>query len=69
MRFLGLLAAAFGIAVLVQPSTFTRTMGTHQSTGWVYVIVGGACVLAAMVSPTFFARRESYARTRRHAFG
>ena len=62
MTFLGILALAFGIAVLVAPSD----LRAQDSTGWAFIIAGGVSLLAASISPVFFAgtRRAGYARRR-----
>jgi hypothetical protein len=65
MTFLGMLALAFGIAVLVAPDSLHRYTGAHGGTGWAYIIVGAISMVAASVSPVFFARdRMAYGRRR-----
>ena len=62
MTFMGILALAFGIAVLVAPSD----LRAETSTGWAFIIAGGVSLLAASISPVFFAgsRRAGYSRRR-----
>jgi len=65
MTFLGMVALAFGIAVLVAPDSLHRATGAHGGTGWVYIIVGAISMIAASVSPVFFAGdRMAYRRHR-----
>jgi hypothetical protein len=62
MTFLGILALAFGIAVLVDKSD----LRAEDATGWAFIIAGGVSLIAASVSPVFFRgdRRVGYARRR-----
>src|SRR5438105_3468498 len=54
MTFLGMIALAFGIAVLIAPDSLHRYAGAHSGTGWGYIIVGAISMLAASVAPIFF---------------
>jgi len=62
MTFLGILALAFGIAVLVAPSD----LRAETATGWGFIIAGGVSLLASAISPVFFTgdRRYGYSRRR-----
>ena len=62
MTFLGILALAFGIAVLVAKND----LRAEDATGWAFIIAGGLSLLAAALSPVFFTgtRRAGYARRR-----
>ena len=62
MTFMGILAVAFGIAVLVAPND----LRAENATGWAFIIAGGVSLLAAAISPVFFTgdRRYGYARRR-----
>jgi uncharacterized membrane protein HdeD (DUF308 family) len=62
MTFLGILAVAFGIAVLVAKTD----LRAEDATGWAFIVAGGLSLLAAAISPVFFAgdRRYGYARRR-----
>jgi hypothetical protein len=61
MTFLGILALAAGIAMLVAP----EDLMTQESTGWAFIIAGGVSLLAAAISPVFFSRdRVGYHRRR-----
>jgi hypothetical protein len=68
MTFLGMLALAFGIAVLVAPDSMHRTFGSEDSTGWGFIITAGVTLIAAAVSPVFFTgERVRYGRHRQVA--
>ena len=62
MTFMGILALAFGIAVLVA----NNDLRAEDATGWGFIIAGGASLIAASISPVFFAgdKRYGYARRR-----
>jgi hypothetical protein len=65
MTFLGMIALAFGIAVLVAPDSLHKYLGSHDSTGWAFIVVGGVSLVAAAVSPVFFSgQRAGYGRHR-----
>jgi hypothetical protein len=65
MTFIGIIALAFGIAVLVAPDSMHRTFGAEASTGWVFIITAGVTLIAAAVSPVFFTgERMRYGRRR-----
>ena len=65
MTFLGMLAVGAGILFLVDTANLQRTLAATDGAGWVYVIAGGASMLAAMVSPVFFTgARRGYAGSR-----
>src|SRR5437764_14211889 len=55
MTFLGMVALAFGIAVLIAPDSLHTYTGAHSGTGWAYIVVGAVSLIAASVSPVFFA--------------
>jgi hypothetical protein len=62
MTFLGILALAFGIAVLVDKTD----LQAEDATGWGFIIAGALSLIAASVSPVFFSgdRRAGYSRRR-----
>jgi hypothetical protein len=62
MTFLGILALAFGIAVLVAKDD----LRAEDATGWAFIIAGALSLLAASLAPVFFggSRRAGYARRR-----
>jgi hypothetical protein len=62
MTFLGILALAFGIAVLVAKDD----LRAEDITGWAFIIAGGVSLIAASISPVFFggSRRAGYSRRR-----
>jgi hypothetical protein len=65
MTFLGMVALAFGIAVLIAPTSLHKYFGAHSGTGWAYIVVGAISLVAASVSPVFFTGdRVAYGRRR-----
>jgi hypothetical protein len=61
MTFLGILALAFGIAVLIAPND----LRTEDAAGWAFIAAGGISLIAAAISPVFFTGdRVGYARRR-----
>ncbi|MBV8385996.1 MAG: hypothetical protein JOZ68_05485 [Acidimicrobiia bacterium] len=62
MTFLGILALAFGIAVMVDKTD----LRTEDATGWAFIVAGALSLVAASISPVFFGgtRRAGYARRR-----
>lgn len=62
MTFLGILALAFGIAVLVAKSD----LRAEDATGWAFIGAGALSLIAASISPVFWAgdRRVGYSRRR-----
>jgi hypothetical protein len=62
MTFLGILALAFGIAVLVDKTD----LRAEDTTGWAFIVAGALSLIAASVSPVFFTgtRRAGYSRRR-----
>ena len=62
MTFLGILALAFGIAVLVDKTDLLA----EDATGWAFIIAGALSLIAASVSPVFWGggRRVGYSRRR-----
>lgn len=65
MTFLGILALAFGIAVLAAPDSMHRTFGSEDSTGWAFIIAGSVSMIASAVAPVFFTgERMGYRRQR-----
>ena len=65
MTFLGMVALAFGMAVLIAPDSLHRATGAHSGTGWAYIVIGAISMIAASVSPIFFTGdRRAYGRRR-----
>jgi hypothetical protein len=65
MTFLGMIALAFGIAVLVAPTSLGTYTAADSGTGWAYIVVGAILLVAASVSPIFFTGdRRAYGRRR-----
>jgi hypothetical protein len=54
MSFLGVAALGFGIIVVIQPSSFHKTLGVTSGNGWLYIVTGGIATFAAMVAPVVF---------------
>lgn len=63
MALLGAISLAFGIVILTNAAqdNITHWFGTTHANGWLFAVVGGVMLLAAMLSPTFFT-----GGTRRH---
>jgi predicted anti-sigma-YlaC factor YlaD len=55
---LGILLAAFGVIVAVEPDAFTEALGTDQTSGILWLIVGVVLVAAAWMSPTIVSQRR-----------
>jgi hypothetical protein len=62
MAFLGALALAWGIVVVVQPTILEDLLAMEQINGWVYLVAGLVTVLAGLFVPTFLTRRRTYHR-------
>ena len=66
MTFLGMIAVGTGIAILVSGTSLQKYLGAGDGVGWFYIIVGAVSMIAASVSPVFFASdRMGYGRRRR----
>ncbi len=63
--FVGALALAFGIVVVVQGEAFHGVLGTHANNGWLYVLFGGILLIAALLAPMIFQDRTVYGRSSR----
>lgn len=55
----GILFAAFGVIVAVEPDAFAEALGTDQTSGIMWLIGGVVLVVAAWLSPTIVSRRRS----------
>ena len=55
MALLGALAVAFGVLILADawPARMHRWFGVHDRNGWLFVITGGAVLVAGLLLPTF----------------
>jgi hypothetical protein len=60
MALLGAIAVALGIVIVVDaaPRRLHHWLGVTHNNGWVYIVGGAVLVLAAMLSPVFFADRR-----------
>lgn len=54
----GILAAAFGVIVAVEPDAFGEALGAGRTTGWVWLIGGAVLIVAAWLSPTIVSSRR-----------
>ncbi|MCU1462574.1 MAG: hypothetical protein JWO37_2649 [Acidimicrobiales bacterium] len=68
MSFLGVAALGFGIIVVIQPSSFHRTLGVTAGNGWLYVVTGAVSVLAAMAAPVVFGSDRVAERRHREVY-
>jgi hypothetical protein len=66
MGFLGAIMLAFGIVVLVDAysDNLSHWLAVTHRSGWLFVVVGGVVLLAAMLSPVFIP--ASHRRRRVH---
>ena len=51
VRLLGGISLAFGVVLLAEPAVLHSWLGTRAATGWLFVIVGAAMLVAAVVHP------------------
>ena len=68
---LGLLFAAFGVVVAVEPDPFQEPLGVDQQSGFIWIVVGVILVLAGWLSPTVVSqtRRATAVRDDTEAIG
>lgn len=59
--FLGLLALAFGLLLVIEPAAFQDSIAAGRAHGWFYVVTGGLAALTALVTPSV-ARRVATRR-------
>ncbi len=50
---LGLVALAFGLIVIVEPTAFDGSLGLEEASGWLYAALGVGMIAAAWLSPIF----------------
>ncbi|CAN5846707.1 hypothetical protein BH23ACT5_BH23ACT5_09480 [soil metagenome] len=55
---MGLLFAAFGVIVAVEPSPFGDTLGVDRTSGVIWLVTGLVLVVVAWVSPTIISRHR-----------
>lgn len=56
MAFLGAIALVWGVVVTSAAPSFHSTLAMHYGTGWMYVVIGLASLLAAFAAPVLFGR-------------
>ncbi len=59
--FLGLLALAFGLLLVIEPAAFQDSIAAGRAHGWFYVVTGGLAALTAFATPSV-ARRVTTRR-------
>jgi len=57
MIFLGVMALAFGLIVVIEPAAFDGALGLGETGGWFYAVVGFLSVVTGIISPTLVSRR------------
>lgn len=62
MAFLGALALAWGVVVVVQPDILSELLAMEQINGWIYLIAGGVIIIGGLFIPTYVSRRRVYHR-------
>lgn len=63
--FLGVLALAFGMLMVIEPGAFRQRLAGGEVHGWFYVITGALAALSGLISSTIVRRRAtSVVRTR-----
>ena len=67
MTLMGAIAVAFGIVLLVQPTSLHGYLGTHQAHGFLYLITGLICIMAGVFFPSLAGDRTVESR-RTHRF-
>ena len=64
MTFMGVLLLGAGIVIAIQPSSFHKWFGYDAANGVYLAIIGGVLLLAAMVSPMMWGRRDRHTISR-----
>ena len=59
--FLGLLALAFGLLLVIEPAAFQESIAAGRAHGWFYVVTGGLTALTGLAAPAVM-RRSSATR-------
>ena len=67
MTFMGVLLLGAGIVIAIQPSSFHKWFGYDAANGVYLAIIGGVLLLAAMVSPVMWGRRDRHTVDRSRA--
>ncbi len=58
--FLGVLALAVGLLIVIEPAAFEGNVGADSAHGWLYVVTGAIAALTGLLTPLVFRRRTSY---------
>lgn len=51
VRLLGGVGLAFGVVLLAEPAVLHSWLGTHDASGWLFVILGSVMLITAVVHP------------------
>ncbi|MBM3925666.1 MAG: hypothetical protein FJ320_06705 [SAR202 cluster bacterium] len=63
MVFLGVVALAFGLIVVIEPAAeFHEWLGVHDRNGWLYMIIGGSMLLLGLIAPVLFGSQDVHSR-------
>lgn len=63
--FLGVLALAFGLLLVIEPGAFERSLAAGRAHGWFYVITGGLAAIVGLATPAFLGRSVGVASRER----
>lgn len=66
--FLGLLALAFGLLLVIEPAAFQEPIAAGRAHGWFYVVTGGLTALTGLAAPAVM-RRSSATHVEEHHAG
>lgn len=58
--FLGVLALAFGLLLVIEPDAFRSSIAAGSAHGWFYVVTGGLAALTGLATPAVLRRRVTY---------
>lgn len=54
--FLGVLALAFGLLLVIEPGAFQESLAAGEAHGWFYVVCGGLAAATGLLTPTIMRR-------------
>lgn len=54
--FMGVLALAFGLLLVIEPGAFRASIAAGRAHGWFYVLTGGSAALVGMLTPVLLRR-------------
>ncbi|HEX2026698.1 MAG TPA: hypothetical protein VHF25_01725 [Nitriliruptorales bacterium] len=61
--FMGVLALAFGLLLVIEPGAFRASIAAGRAHGWFYVLTGGSAAVVGMLTPVLLRRRaHAYVR-------